>query len=55
MAYRITEECMACGACMDACPSEAIVEGDIYSINSDQCAECGACMEECPSGAIIEE
>lgn len=55
VAFKITEECMACGACMDVCPSEAIEEGDIYSINSEQCAECGACMDECPNGAIIEE
>lgn len=54
MAYKITDECLACGSCLDACPSEAIIEGDIYSI-SDACADCGVCVDECPTGAIIEE
>ncbi|WP_027363815.1 DUF362 domain-containing protein [Desulfotruncus alcoholivorax] len=55
MAYRITDECLACGTCKEACPSEAIVEGDIYSIDPDKCESCGTCIEECPTGAIIEE
>ncbi len=54
MAFKITEECLACGACLDECPSNAIEEGDIYVIN-DQCAECGLCVDACPTGAIIEE
>ncbi|MDN5294074.1 MAG: hypothetical protein PWQ91_167 [Eubacteriales bacterium] len=55
MAYRITDECVACGTCKDACPNDAIEEGDIYKINQDACVECGACMEACPTGAIVEE
>jgi NAD-dependent dihydropyrimidine dehydrogenase PreA subunit len=55
LAYRITDECVACGTCLDACPSEAISEGDIYAIDQDKCAECGACVDACPTGAIIEE
>ncbi|MBS4031412.1 MAG: 4Fe-4S binding protein [Clostridiales bacterium] len=54
MAYKITDECLACGSCLDACPNEAIVEGDVYSI-TDACADCGLCVDECPTGAIIEE
>ncbi len=54
MAYKITDECLACGVCLDACPSDAIEEGDVYSIN-DQCADCGACVDECPQGCIVEE
>jgi NAD-dependent dihydropyrimidine dehydrogenase PreA subunit len=53
MAYKITDECTACGSCLDSCPSDAIVEGDVYCINDD-CAECGLCVDECPTGAIIE-
>ena len=55
MAYKITDECVACGTCLDSCPNGAIVEGDIYSIKADECADCGACAEACPTGAIIEE
>ncbi|MDW7650605.1 MAG: 4Fe-4S binding protein [Bacillota bacterium] len=54
MTYKITDECVACGSCLDCCPSDAITEGDVYSI-SDECAECGLCVDECPTGAIIEE
>nr|WP_143288785.1 4Fe-4S binding protein [Calderihabitans maritimus] len=56
VAIKITEECLACGSCVDECPVGAISEGDdIYVINQDECSECGTCMEACPNGAIIEE
>ncbi|ADG82218.1 4Fe-4S ferredoxin [Thermincola ferriacetica] len=54
MAYKITDECVACGTCLDTCPNGAIEEGDIYKI-TDACADCGACAEACPTGAIVEE
>ena len=28
MAYVISDDCIACGACADACPCSAISEGD---------------------------
>ncbi|GFN23855.1 MAG: 4Fe-4S binding protein [Thermoanaerobacteraceae bacterium] len=56
MAYRITEECLACGVCADECPSGAISEGDnIFVIDPDVCTNCGTCMEVCPNEAIVEE
>ncbi|RKO66310.1 DUF362 domain-containing protein [Desulfofundulus salinus] len=55
MAYRITEECLACGTCLESCPNEAIIEGDTYRIDPDKCENCGTCVEACPTGAIIEE
>ena len=54
MAYRITDACIACGACAGQCPVEAISEGDIYVIG-DACIECGACADQCPVEAIVEE
>jgi ferredoxin len=33
MAYKISEDCTACGTCIDECPVEAISEGDIYKID----------------------
>lgn len=55
MAYIITDECVVCGTCLEACPNNAIEEGeDKYKI-TDECVECGDCVESCPVGAIIEE
>ncbi|OQC58988.1 MAG: Ferredoxin [Bacteroidetes bacterium ADurb.Bin012] len=52
MAYVITEDCIACGTCIDECPVEAISEGDIYKIDPDMCTDCGSCAEVCPTEAI---
>ena len=53
LAYVISKtECQACGTCKDECPQEAIIEGDVYSIDPDKCVECGACADACPCGAI---
>ena len=36
MAYKITDDCISCGACEAECKNNAISEGDtIYVINSD--------------------
>ena len=52
MAYVINEDCIACGACIDECPVEAISEGDIYVIDPEICTDCGDCVDACPSEAI---
>jgi NAD-dependent dihydropyrimidine dehydrogenase PreA subunit len=53
MAYVITDNCVACGTCISACPVEAISEGDIYKIDPDTCIDCGTCADSCPSEAIV--
>ncbi len=56
MAHRITDECTTCGTCADACPEEAISEGDdMYVIDAAKCTDCGTCAEECPVDAIVAE
>lgn len=55
MAYRITEDCAACGICADECPNTAISEGDIYVIDPEKCDDCGTCFDACPNNAIVEE
>ena len=55
MAFKITDECISCGACAAECPVEAISEGDDkYVIDADLCIECGACASTCPVGAPTE-
>ncbi|MDD5126708.1 MAG: YfhL family 4Fe-4S dicluster ferredoxin [Dehalococcoidales bacterium] len=58
MAYKITDECISCGACEPECPNAAIKEGETtYVIDPDKCTECiGAfessqCAEVCPVSA----
>lgn len=55
MAYKISDECIACGSCESTCPSDAISEnGDKYEIDADKCISCGACASACPMEAISE-
>ena len=52
MAYKISDDCISCGACEAECPVRAISEGDgKYEIHPDVCIECGACADTCPVGA----
>lgn len=51
LAYKITDDCIACGACQPECPTDAISEGDIYVIDPDKCIDCGACANVCPVDA----
>lgn len=56
MAYRITDDCVNCGACESECPVGAISEGDGKRvIDASACASCGSCAAVCPSEAIVEE
>jgi ferredoxin len=41
MAYKISDECIGCGACAAQCPNNAISEGDTqYKIDPNKCTEC---------------
>jgi ferredoxin len=56
MAYKISDDCVSCGACAGECPVSAISEGDgKYVIDADACVECGACAGVCPVGAPSAE
>jgi ferredoxin len=61
MAMTINDECIACGACVPECPSEAISEGDpLYTIDASVCVECEGhfesprCIEVCPVDCIVK-
>ncbi|MDD2484970.1 MAG: 4Fe-4S binding protein [bacterium] len=57
MAYKISDECVQCGTCVDTCPVGAIKEENENFLFIDQngCTKCGTCVNECPIGAINEE
>jgi Fe-S-cluster-containing dehydrogenase component len=66
MAVFINDTCINCGACIDECPVEAIVDdGDnptgeeFHYVYPDKCVECvdhhdtPACVESCPTDGCI--
>lgn len=56
MAYKISDDCISCGACASECPVGCISEGDgKYEINADECVSCGTCASVCPVGAPSED
>jgi len=53
MAYKITEECINCGACEPECPNEAITaEEEIYVIDPNKCTECVGHYDESQCAAV---
>lgn len=48
----ITDRCVACGACKEACTFLAIEEGEPYRINKNRCDDCGDCRIACGFEAI---
>jgi ferredoxin len=55
VAYKITDDCISCGACAAECPVSCITSGtDKFMIDEDQCIECGACADICPVGAPVK-
>ncbi|MCJ7769167.1 MAG: YfhL family 4Fe-4S dicluster ferredoxin [Dehalococcoidales bacterium] len=62
MAFKITEDCISCGACETECPNQAISEGEtIYIIDPDRCTECVGshdtqqCADICPVDSCIAD
>jgi len=62
MAYKITDDCISCGACEPSCPNAAISEGKtVYDVNPDKCTECVGsfdsprCVEVCPVDCCVPD
>jgi len=66
MAVFINDTCINCGACIDECPVEAIVDEDenptdeeFHFVHADKCVECvshhdvPACAVSCPTEDCI--
>lgn len=52
MAYKITDACISCGACAEACPASCISQGEErFVIDPDCCISCGTCVGVCPVDA----
>ena len=53
MAYKITSDCILCGACEPECPNQAISEGDEQCvIDPDRCTECVGAFDESQCAAV---
>ena len=62
MALLINDECIACEACVNECPNNAISEGDpIFVIDPSLCTECvgffdeAQCADVCPADACVPD
>ena len=62
MAYKITDECISCGACEPACPNLAISEAStIYVIDPSKCTEwvgshpSPRCVTVCPVDCCVPD
>ena len=54
LAFADKNVCVACGACMKACPREAvsIYRGCYAVVDEAKCVGCGLCTRACPAGCI---
>jgi len=49
------DDCVACGACAEVCPVEAITVDDVAVVDEEKCTDCGTCVDECPQECIALE
>ena len=55
MAYKISDECIQCGACAPQCPVNCIFDdGKKHCIKPEECIDCGVCASVCPVDAISQ-
>lgn len=51
----ITEQCVACGCCVKACPLNAVTihKGITAVIDERKCVGCGRCADICPASVVF--
>ena len=50
-----SNKCSVCGACVSACPSDAVsIRDGIAVVDDSKCILCKRCIDVCPTGAISE-
>ena len=51
------QRCVACGACVKACPRVALSvwRGCYAQVDEAKCVGCGLCAKTCPAGCIALE
>ncbi len=55
--YRVTDKCIGCTRCAQACPADAIAfrPYEQHEIDQAKCTRCDTCRQVCPSDAIVVE
>jgi UDP-glucose 4-epimerase len=49
----VTEDCLGCGTCIDACFIKNVRLEDGHSVIGESCLGCGNCIEACPNDAVV--
>lgn len=52
---RVSEECVACGKCEDACIFGQVTVTEGRALVGEGCKGCGRCVVACPEGALAFE
>jgi electron transfer flavoprotein alpha subunit len=49
----VIEKCVGCGACLKACPYDALSLEEKLAVVKPNCTLCGACIDSCPYDALV--
>ena len=59
MSFKVTDDCIGCGACEFACPTGALSKTDsflgVFVIDPYLCDDCALCVDKCPVMVIVPD